>query len=159
KVGTRDGIPDPEASAKPGAGRGPISPREWAVFAKKRLFRLSTVSRVLFSANGKTLAADGGPLGGVREWDVEGKAAVALEPPGTKTHRGPGDLLAVSPSGALVVTVSGSFRLGREGDLGCDLRVWDARTGACRREATLPLHERNGPRFAAFSPDGKSLVV
>jgi eukaryotic-like serine/threonine-protein kinase len=95
------------------------------------------VGRVVFSADGRRLAATGS--GRVTVWDVADDREVFT------AKIAPVDSLALSPNGAaLVVGYHGTTR------------IWDLATGREQRTLKLP------PTFSgglAFSPDGRSLAI
>ncbi|HEV3295247.1 MAG TPA: hypothetical protein VG123_40225, partial [Streptosporangiaceae bacterium] len=97
-----------------------------------------TVTQVVFSPDGKTLATVGG-AGGARLWDLATHAQI-----GTPLGRDVVGAAAFSPNGKTLATVGGDGTA----------RLWD-----------LATHAQIGPPFrtrvltVAFSPDGKTLAT
>jgi WD40 repeat protein len=115
-----------------------------------QLPRKQTAVRLVFAADGKTLASDGTDDAAIRFWDLKtGKQARELEYPQVRplprNHPESPPVLAFGPGAAKFVTYGG--------DAG-SLRVHNAATGKVLAE----LEGTSDPRRAVFSPDG-SLVA
>ncbi len=105
-------------------------------------FHDGAVRDAVFSADGRFVATAG--MDGVaRVWDA--RTGQAASPP--LKHGAPVKLIAFSPDGRHVVTVSAH---------GGAARVWEVATG---REACAPLQHNSRVSFAAFSPDGRQIVT
>jgi WD40 repeat protein len=106
--------------------------------------RIEAVSQVAFTADGNLLATTGGE-GSVRLWDAKsGEMRVLQGPNGSDRW-----VLALSPDDR-TLAVAAKWQLGSE------ITLWDVTAGQRINVTKVPL---TGPCFAAYSPDGKTLLT
>ena len=116
-----------------------------------RLATGSSVIRLAFAPDGKTLATVGQGRSEVTLWDVAEKRVGAI----VRGHTMPVADLAFDPTGNLLATAAYGGKDPTFYEKPSELRLWDARTGESR--GRLPGH--TGAVIAiAFSPDGSTLA-
>jgi WD40 repeat protein len=102
------------------------------------------IDNFAFSADGKRFATCGGRDRSVIVWDLTtGKPALDFDAP-----RGPVQTIVFSPDGKTVFTSSTQENTGW---------LWDAETG--QRKHRLVVDGKGKPQTAAFTPDGKYVVI
>jgi WD40 repeat protein len=112
----------------------------------------ATADTLVFSPDGKTLAAGNSLTGNVYLWNLSSRTLVATVPPAfTKGLYGLGSWMAFSPDGAILAIA------GNNAVAGTGIRLWDipSRTWG----ASLDDPGSMGVPGIAFSPDGTMLAA